>query len=55
MPLAMLRRWRMATVHALPDLRLKDLVSHRIDCRQAATAYDLIDRCPQDIMQVVTY
>lgn len=51
-------RWSMArrqqaVLDLMPRLKLQGLISHRIDHRQAATAYELIDRHADQIMQVV--
>lgn len=51
-------RWNMARRHQavidlMPRLNLKPLITHRIDHREAACAYDLIDKRPEEVMQVV--
>lgn len=51
-------RWsvarRMQAVLALmPRLRLKDLITQVVDFREAASAYELVDKHPEDVLQVV--
>ena len=51
-------RWNMARRHQavielLPQLNLKPLITHRIEHHNAAEAYALIDKHPEEIMQVV--
>lgn len=51
-------RWslprRMAAVlKIMPQLRLRELITHVIDYQDGAAAYELVDKRPQDIMQVV--
>lgn len=51
-------RWNMARRHQtvfdlMPKLNLKPLISDRMDHRDAATAYDLIDHHSDEIMQVI--
>lgn len=48
-----LARRQQAVLKLLPELELHALISHRIDHRQAADAYALIDHHPDQIMQVI--
>ena len=42
-----------AVLSLMPELRLEELVTDVIDHDDAAAAYDLIDKRPQDVLQVV--
>lgn len=48
------RRRRLEAVkRLLPALELEPLITHRIPFKRAAQAYDLVDRCPEETVQVL--
>ncbi len=42
-----------AVLDMLPRLCLKELITHVVDCREAASAYELVDQHPEEVLQVV--
>jgi 2-desacetyl-2-hydroxyethyl bacteriochlorophyllide A dehydrogenase len=42
-----------AALTILPRLNLDGLITHRFPFDQAARAYDVVDRCPEDTLQVI--
>jgi threonine dehydrogenase-like Zn-dependent dehydrogenase len=47
------QRWQEALQSTLPHLKLKHLISHEMSLTEAQQAYDLIDKHPHDVMQVI--